>query len=214
MRIRGLCWAAGLAVLVGATAAQAGGEHALRLAVDIAVMQGDAHALLDPATAEVHKRGLRARLGGGLSSLGLLIRLAGQENPRLGAAPPDTVKGLRRALEGDDLPGLAAGLGGLARLYPFDGAGILPATATPARLGRARQIHEDVCAGCHDEPDLETPRPAFNLFARAGTLPATEFAARLVAGVRGDTLMSLQNPLSDEEMASLIAFYRQGAPED
>ena len=214
MRIRGLGAAAGLAVLVCAAAAEAGGEHARRLAVDIAVMEGDARALLDPATADNHKRGLRARLGSGLSTLGLLIRLAGQENPRLGPALPDTVRGLRTALERGDGLGLAAGLGALARLYPFDATGILPAEATPARLGRGREIHQDICAGCHDAPDLETPRPAFNLFDRARALPAGEFAARLVAGVRGDNLMSLQNPLSDEELASLIAFYRQGAPED
>ncbi|MDP6572466.1 MAG: hypothetical protein QGI06_03040 [Rhodospirillales bacterium] len=213
MGFRGLGAAVGLAVLVCA-AAGAGGEHARRLAADIAVMEGDAHALLDPATAEVHKRGLRARLGGGLSTLGLLIRLAGQENPRLGPAPPDAVGSLRAALERGDGLGLAKGLGALARLYPFDATGILPATATPARLGRGRQIHQDICAGCHDAPDLETPRPAFNLFERTRALPAGEFAARLVAGVRGDNLMSLQNPLSDEEMASLIAFYRQGAPKD
>ena len=214
MGIRGLGAALSLAVFVCAAAAEAGGEHAQRLAVDIAVMEGDAHALLDAATADIHKRGLRDRLGGGLSTLGLLIRLAGQENPRLGPAPPDAVRGLRMALERDDGLGLAVGLGALARLYPFDAAGILPAKATPARLGRGREIHQDICAGCHDAPDLETPRPAFNLFERARTLPAGEFAARLAAGVRGDNLLSLQNPLSDEEMASLIAFYRQGAPED
>ena len=214
MRIRGLCRAAGLAVLVCAATAEAGGEHALRLAVDIAVMEGDAHALADPATTDIHKRGLRARLGGGLSTLGLLIRLARQENPRLGPAPPETVMSLRTALETGDGLGLAMGLGALARLYPFDAAGILPTASTPARLGRGREIHQDICAGCHDAPDLETSRPAFSLFERARTLPPGEFAARLVAGVRGDTLMSMQNPLSDEEMASLIAFYRQGAPED
>lgn len=214
MGFRGLGAAVGLAVLVCAAAAEAGGEHAQRLAADIAVMEGDAHALLDPATAEVHKRGLRARLGGGLSTLGLLIRLAVQENPRLGPAPPDAAGSLRAALERGDGLGLAKGLGALARLYPFDATGILPAAATPARLGRGRQIHEDICAGCHDAPDLETPRPAFNLFERAGALPAGEFAARLAAGVRGDNLMSLQNPLSDEDMASLTAFYRQGAPTD
>jgi len=214
LRIRGPCWAACLAVLLCGTAAKADGEHALRLAVDIAVMVGDAQSLIDPATADIHKRGLRARLGGGLSTLGLLIRLARQENPRLGPAPPDAIKRLRAALEGDGAPRLAAGLGGLARLYPFDAAGILPAEATPARLARADEIHANICAGCHDAPDLETPRPAFNLFVRARALPATEFAARLVAGVRGDTLMSMQTPLGNEEIASLIAFYWQGAPED
>ena len=214
MGIRGLGAALSLAVLVCAAAAEAGGEHARRLAVDIAVMEGDAHVLLDPATADLHQRGLRARLGGGLSTLGLLIRLARQENPRLGPAPPDTVRSLRTALERGDALGLATGLGGLARLYPFATAGLLPAAATPARLGRGREIDGDLCAGCHDAPDLETPRPAFNLFERARALPAGEFAARLVAGVRGDNLLSLQNPLSDEEMASLIAFYRQGAPKD
>ncbi|HJO73422.1 MAG: cytochrome c [Rhodospirillales bacterium] len=214
MGFRGLGAAVGLAVLVCAAAAGAGGEHAQRLAADISVMESDAHALLDPAITEVHKRGLRARLGGGLSVLGLLIRLAVQENPRLGSAPPDAVRSFQAALERGDGLGLAKGFSALARLYPFDTRGILPATATPARLDRGRQIHQDICAGCHDAPDLETPRPAFNLFERARALPAGEFAARLVAGVRGDNLMSLQNPLSDEEIASLIALYRQGAPTD
>ena len=38
-----------------------------------------------------------------------------------------------------------------------------------------------------------------------------EFAARMVVGVRGDALTGLDNPLTDEEIASLIAFYRAGS---
>jgi mono/diheme cytochrome c family protein len=117
---------------------------------------------------------------------------------------------LHVALDKGDLDVLLAGLRELAAAYPLDLTGILPAEATPNRRRRAQDIHETYCAGCHDEPDLEVERPAYNLFDQARSLSPQEFAARMITGVRGDRLTNLQNPLSDEEIAALIAYYRTG----
>lgn len=202
-------------IIVAATApGRAGGEHVERLAVDLAVMAGDARALGLAATPDLHRQGLVERLRSALSPLDLLIRLARQQNPRLAPLPPAIAARLRSALDRGDDAALAELLDGLEARYPFDDTGILPAAATPARLARAKDIHTELCAGCHDVPDLDVPRPAFNLFERARRLDAREFAARMLAGVRGDAMTSLQNPLSRVDIAALIAYYREGAAAD
>lgn len=213
-RVRLCALAAGavLAALAAAAPVRADGEHVERLAVEVAVMAADARARTDAATPPLHRQGLAERIRGGLATLPLLIRLARQENPRLAAPPPDAATELRAALDGGDDGVLAEGLARLAVLYPFDSTGILPADATPARLARAEAIHAELCAGCHDAPDLEVARPAFNLFERARRLDEREFAARIVAGVRGDGLTSLQNPLTRADVAALIAYYRERSP--
>ena len=109
-----------------------------------------------------------------------------------------------------NLSGVISMLAAMARAYPFDVAGILPAEATPERLRIGKAIHDETCAGCHDHPDPEAALPAPNLFRWARTMPAAEFAARLYAGIRGDALTALANPLGAAEMAALIAYYREG----
>ena len=93
----------------------------------------------------------------------------------------------RAALDSQDRSRLVAALAALARIYPFDAAGILPAEATPERLRMGEAIHEATCAGCHDHPDTRGSLPAHNLFRWARTLPAAEFAARACTRASAET---------------------------
>lgn len=43
-------------------------------------------------------------------------------------------------------------------------------------------------------------------------MPEQEFVARLLAGVRGDAGTALENPLSDEDIRSLLAWLRNADP--
>ena len=183
------------------------GEHARRAGAELLVLLGDLRRLGDPALAEPQRTGLKQRILGSLSGLPLLLRLADQEtghSPQR-RLPVDEYRTLLR----QDLPGsLAAQLTELGELYPFYASALLPASTTAARLRRAKRIHAELCAGCHDVPHLQHERPPFNLFQQAEQTPLPEFAARMVVGIRGDRLTGLDNPFTDEELSALIAYYR------
>ncbi|MGB3938012.1 MAG: hypothetical protein WBL29_20150 [Burkholderiales bacterium] len=161
----------------------------------MAALLGDARRLSEPLPDAQRSR-LVARISGGLEGLLLLVRRARESNPAL---PPQALPAVRAALDGENPSRLAAALSTLARIYPFDDAGILPAEATPERLRVGVAIHESTCAGCHHD----------DLFAWARSMPATEFAARLYTGVRGDALTARAISFGAEELAALIAYHRE-----
>jgi len=181
------------------------GEHSRRAGAELLVLRGDLDRLAQEALPAEQVLGLQARIRGSLAALPLLLRLADQELQRepsnLAAETPLELlaagvnESLRRRLKR------------LSQRYPFPGTGILPAIPSPRRLSLARELHQTLCAGCHDSPAPGMERPAFNLFAQARSLPQQEFAARMLIGIRGDVLTGLGNPFTDEELASLIAFY-------
>jgi len=190
-----------VAVSTPATAADVG----RRLAADILVAADDARRLAAPGLADGHQRGLRNRIAGTLAVLPLSLKQAG-------ARADGSVEAARAALAADDLARLSERLSGLATTYPFSVRGLLPADERPTAITGAKALHERLCAGCHDEPDLEVERPAWNLSALARAMPAPEFAARMVVGVKGETLMAMDNPLTDAEISALIGFYLSAPP--
>lgn len=197
--VRGKFVLAFAAVAVFSAAAAAQGEHQRRLAAELIVMAGDVRRMASATEPALHREGLQARLAGALSSLPLLLRRANGD--------ANAVSALRAALERRDWRALGAALESLKRKYPLDLAGLLPQKATPERLRLGAAIHRQACAGCHDAPAADTPLPAFNLFEQARTMPRTEFAARLLIGVRGDRSTAWRNPFSDLELGALMAYY-------
>lgn len=189
-------------------------EDVRRLAAEIVVLQADAQHLFAGKMSVQHTDGLRARLRGGLALLPLLIRAARGNVPAWLLPDRAQIAKLRQALADDAGPELIAGLARLAHAYPFETFGLLPADQRPGALKRAAQIHENYCAACHDEPDMDTPRPAWSLFELGKTAPPTEIAARLVIGVRGQNMTAMDNPLKDSEMSALIGYYRSGSALD
>lgn len=188
--------------------ASAQGEHARRAASELLVIAGDAKRLADPDTNALHRKGLGDRIRGGLAGLDLLLRLSDQERGRPSRSYRADVHEFRKALADGDLTRFGALTEPLIAAHTFKATGILPATTTPQRLKRAETLHDDLCAGCHDDPDLGVERPAYNLFREVRRLPPLEFAARMMIGVRGDATTGIDNPLTDEQVASLIAYYR------
>ncbi len=199
---------AALALAVAIPAANAAGEHERRLGAEVAVLLGDARRLAEPMP-EPQRVGLVLRIKGGLAGLPLLVRQAREISPDLPGSPPRAIAEIREALDGRNLFGVISGLAAMTRAYPFDVGGILPAEATPERLRIGEAIHKETCAGCHDYPDSQAVLPAQDLFRWARVMPPAEFAARLYAGIRGDALTALANPLGAAEMAALIAYYRE-----
>lgn len=188
------------------------GEHARRSAVELTVLQGDLRRLASDAFTLRHKKGLRDRILGALAGLELLLRYADQEAGR----PPRPgrhrarVEALRRSFEAGSLSNTDPGLVELLGEYPLRMTGLAAAEPTAGALADARRLHEELCAGCHDMPDLDTERPAYNLFRESRRLTGKEFAARLLLGVRGDRVTGIDNPLSDSQIAALMAYYASG----
>ncbi len=145
---------------------------------------------------------------GSLSGLGLLLRIADAEQGRNPVTDP-TPELRALFLTGGAAP-LKEKLNDLVARYPFFGTGLLPATPSPERLEVGKRLHASLCMGCHDSGFPDTERPARNLFDQGAEEPLDLFAARMVIGVRGDRFTGIDNPLTDEEIASLIAYYRSG----
>ena len=208
-----------LALLAGAVFAApavgiALGEHARRAGAELLVITADVRKLKDASLSKKQRVGLAARINGGLAGLPLMMRLADQERLRQTEGRGTIVGRLRSSLQKNELAAFLATAAILIEHYPFRATGILPLKSSPTRVRRGKNIHEEHCAGCHDAPDLDVERPAFNLFRQARTITQFEFAARLVIGVRGDRTTGIDNPFSDEELAALFAYYRSGTPVD
>ena len=188
------------------------GEHSRRAAVELTVLQGDLRRLASDVFTPVQKKGLRDRIRGALAGLEFLLRYADQEAGR----PPRprrhraSVAALRRSFEAGEPLDEDTGLAALLVQFPLRMTGLTMSKPTDEALGEARRLHEELCAGCHDMPDTDIERPAYNLFKESRRLTAREFAARLLLGVRGDRVTGIDNPLSDSQIAALMAYYASG----
>lgn len=199
-------------MLAAALPVWASGEHERRLRVEIAVLYGDTKILVDPATPPLRRQGLRERIRSSLGTLGMLARYAIQEDrspqPGLSAQVAD----LRVLFDSKNIAAFAQRLGQLKSSQPLDISNFLPLTATPARLHTGQSIYQTLCLGCHQNPDRTQPNPAPDLFSMRTIVPRDEFVARMLGGIHGVPLTSLQNPFTDEEIASMTTFFDQVQP--
>lgn len=188
------------------------GEHARRVAAELRVLKGDLTRLESPALSAQHQSGLRERILGGISALDILFRLADQETgkPASNTSAPSlsTIKQFRQAFDDGELDTSNSQLNRWLANYPLALSRLEAVAGTDTAIGK--NLHQDLCAACHDRPALNTTRPAYNLFDEAAELTTEEFSARLLVGVRGDRVTGIDNPLSDQQLKSLAAFYTFG----
>lgn len=192
-------------LIIGAESAYAQGEHSRRAATEIRVIIGDLQRLQAPDTLAIHKVGLIHRIQGGLAALDILLRLADQENGNPIAQYREEVINLSEWISNSEFDKANFVLDQWQERYPLDFIELSNDENVEHEL--ARKLHQDLCAGCHDNPVVEVERPAYNLFDEANKLEYSEFLARLFVGVRGDRVTGIDNPFSDYEIAALINFY-------
>lgn len=191
-------------VLAGLYApALAGERNERRLAVELAVMFGDVALIERSDTSARHHGGLVARLNSSLSTLRLLVRQAG-------GRPEVPVEAMRSALAGGNLSALRAALDLLAHEHPLDVTVITAAAVPEAQVARGRLVYQELCQGCHDDPEVDVDLPARDLFVVAASRSRTEFVARLFAGLRGTPATGLDNPFGESDIAALYAYFRAG----
>ena len=195
--------ALGLMLMLFARPAGADGDHGRRAGAEIRVLLGDIRRLrTEKSLSAARQKGLIARLYGGLSGLAILLRLADAEAARAPAGPGPDMAALTKLLQSNDLTGLAARLTALAARYP-----LIMGNAS-AGAARAKAIHEEFCAACHDDPDRDVARPAFRFKDMAATQSALEFYARMLTGVRAEKSTGFANPLTPAEINALMAWYK------
>jgi len=194
--------------LAGALPAQSAAAADRELGVQLALIAGDASMLVDPATPPQRRVALSARIRSSLGSLGMTARRAaeaeGRANPDLAAG----IRALRALFAAGDFAAFLRQAGRLAATYAPDVSYFEPLAVTPARLEAGRSIYRQYCLGCHEGPRSGGIAP--DLFHMARTVPRKEFLARLLGGIYGDRTTGLANPFSDEELASLAAYFLNG----
>lgn len=186
--------------------------HDRRFAAELAVIEGDLRILQQGGLTQRHQRGLVDRISSALGFLGLLAREAQQASARPDADLHRDIEQLRQDFLARDIPAVVLTLKRIRGVYRLDTRGFLPVESTQARLERGREIYNGTCRACHIAPDSARDNPARNLFNDAVTMPEEEFLARLFAGIRGVPETGLENPYSDEDLRSLLAWFYQGDP--
>ncbi len=186
------------------------GEHSRRAAAELQVVVGDLRRLTEitiSAPSSKQAASLEKRILGGLSSLDLLLRLANQETGEVQVSYLNTVNKARTLLKHRQLEELDTLLTPMSNRFKLS---LPPITANKSAIENALKLHNELCAACHDHGPANVERPAYNLFKQAATESETEFFARMLVGVRGDRITGIDNPLSDFQLISLIALYKQG----
>ncbi len=200
----------GAVLLIAPTTTALAGEHARRAAAELAVIAGDLRKFDEPQLSPFHQTGLVERINGMLSSLDILMRLADEETARPPIGYRPELKLLRKVWGQRDSAEMKILIARLATRHPLNTAAILGLEPTALGLKQAAELHGDLCAGCHDQPDHDTKRPAYNLFAEVRHQSESEFIARMIVGIRGDRITGIDNPLDDAQLSALISYYRAG----
>lgn len=210
-----LFWVAVLFSSGGLHSARAQSESGRRLSVEFEIMLGNVRWMLAPTTGPLERKGLHARLDSALLGyLGITARRYLDERGITNTGLLRQVHMLQVEFKAGDFTALATRLQDLAKAYPIDLRGILPLTVTPERLRVGRRLYRKSCWSCHASPGYGREYPAPDLFRTARTEPRREFAARLIGGIYGNFYTSMENPFSDEQIASLFAYFVHDKPPD
>lgn len=202
---------AALALLTAGAPALAAGEYDRALRVDVAVLQGDARLLADPATSAIRRTGLQARIASILGTLDMTVRERNNHSPST-QIPFPAVAALRADFRQGSPERFLRSATSLATTLPLDTTYFIPLTQTPLRAKTGKDLYRTLCIGCHQYTDPHAANPAPNLFDMARSTPSTEFVARMLGGVHGVPRTTLKNPFSDEEIASLMVYFSAGHP--
>jgi hypothetical protein len=183
--------------------AQAQGEHARRVAAELLVIKGDLRELQNSELPSLHHVGLTDRIKGGLAGLDILMRYADQEANRTVESKRTQVVELMTWVEEANFQMIAEAIDKLAGQYAL----VMP-TYRVTNPNDYLPLHQNLCLACHDNPNADVERPAYNLYKQAQKISTLEMFARMLVGVRGDRVTGVDNPLTDLQIVGLMQLYR------
>ncbi len=146
------------------------------------------------------------------SDLGVLGFEARSYCERAGCAPASIkarIERARRALKSGAINIVWREMHALRVAYPFDLRGLVPRHSSARRLREGAFLYTRLCAACHVTPGAGNPAP--DLFALARREGAADLAVDILAGVRGTRERAYADPLSDRQVAALVAYLRARA---
>ena len=211
--LAGVIFLSGAVLLSTAPVSLAYGEHSKRLAANILVLQGDLRQLLNTATSDIHRRSLSLRIEEKLGLLALLVRSANQKESVSYTHNPEEFRQLLFLFKSSEFKSLLNELESLSLKYPLFLSPILQSSFPPVFFKQAEEMHRRLCSGCHSGAMAVNFLPAYDLFMQSRSIARMEFVARMLTGLRGNQLTSLQNPLTDTELSALISYYRNAVLE-
>ncbi len=186
------------------------GEHGRRAGAELRVLAGDVRKLISLTDAEGSsqpiKRGLVDRVHGALSAIDILLRQADQEAARRAVSYVPLVRDALQLISNEQWADLNDLLTALTMQFPLTQPRF--AEFPQALIQSSRDLHLQHCAACHNNPQTQLERPAYNLHDQAKATSDSEFFARMLTGVRGDRVTGIDNPFTDVELAGLIHFYQ------
>jgi hypothetical protein len=205
--LAGVIFLSGAVLISTASVSLAYGEHSQRLAANLLVLQGDLRQLLKTDTSDIHHRSLSLRIEEKLGLLALLVRSANQQETVSYTHNPEEFRQLLFLFNSSEFKSLLNELESLSLKYPLFLSPILQSSFPPVFFTQAEEMHWRLCSGCHSGAMAVNALPAFDLFRQSRSVARMEFVARMLTGLRGNQLTSLQNPLTDTELSALISYY-------
>lgn len=133
-----------LALLTAGAPALAAGEYDRALRVDVAVLQGDARLLADPATSAIRRTGLQARIASILGTLDMAARERNNHSPSA-QIPLPAVAALRADFRQGRSERFLRSATSLATTLPLDTTYFIPLIQTPLRA-KTGEIFTGRCA--------------------------------------------------------------------
>ena len=182
---------------------------ALLCTAEIIILQGDLRRLQLSSTPAHQRTGIQQRLASALGTLGWLCRRYASLHELDKTEAATAVNVLRNALKQHQYSLMQQKLEYLADLMPLSIQGYQASDATEQMRIEGGKIYQRYCVGCHTITDNESINPAFPLDEMARLLPAREFIARMIGGVKGTPEIALHNPLSKQDIAGMYAFLLQ-----
>ncbi|HIN47471.1 MAG TPA: hypothetical protein EYM80_04510 [Deltaproteobacteria bacterium] len=142
------------------------------------------------------------------------MRYAYQENSLISEDSPEVFRKLINLFNSENLDELQKNLERLSQKYPLLLSPVLQSSLTTAYFKQAEELHQRLCSGCHSGAFAERALPALDLFRQSRSMSRMEFTARILTGLRGNQLTSLENPFTDTELSALIGYYRTAVLEE
>ena len=199
----GLCPAAAFCAGLGTTLDR------VRFPVELLIVQGDLQRMISLANLSPDERlGLEGRIGsalGGLEWLALEHEILTKSEVSRHA-----LQGLQKSWGTGDLSSALEFVSALSQDHALNVRLFSPERATPEDVQRVREIDARLCQGCHIDSDgVAKMLPAYRLQKMAKVMPAGEFLARLLSGVRGTAETALANPLSLGDIRGFMKIYHK-----
>jgi len=169
---------------------------------ELVILRGDLTKLNKIATPELYKKGLKSRIDSTFRTLNWICRGFIDNDPN--------VSSLFTKLESlfivNKFQELHLKLNFLIKKYPLNLDQYLPDKASKKDVKVGIKIYQHYCLGCHLSHNDQLKMPALSLEVMAKNLSSEEFIARMIAGVKGNGVIALRNPLSHKDISGIYSY--------